>query len=235
MLYNTTVERRRTTSHQSDIIEVWTWLSFTKIVFLWEEWVLCTHFFFNNIGIIATQQSCNGGRIIKDLLINDQIKVAKVFVIDSNGQQLGELSIQKAIDVAKEQNLDLVMVSPNANPPVCKVMDYGKYKFDLQKKAKESKKNQKVVELKIMELSMKIKEHDMLYRAKQVEKFAEKGFKTKVFIKRSRGRAQIYDNKGIGILENFAQMVENSCVIEKKPEFSIGDVMMILAPKEIKK
>ena len=156
-------------------------------------------------------------------------------MIDSNGQQLGELSTQKALEVAKEQNLDLVMVSPNANPPVCKIMDYGKYKFDLQKKAKESKKNQKIVEMKSMELSMKIKEHDMLYRAKQVEKFAEKGFKTKVFIKRSRGRAQIYDSKGIGILENFAQMVENSCQIEKKPEFGIGDVMMILAPKEIKK
>lgn len=140
----------------------------------------------------------------------------------------------KAIDVASEQSLDLVMVSPNANPPVCKVMDYGKYKFELQKKAKESKKNQKVVEMKSIELSMKIKEHDMLYRAKQVEKFAEKGFKVKVFIKRSRGRAQMYDNKGIGILENFASMVENACMIEKKPEFGVGDVMMILAPKDNK-
>ena len=88
--------------------------------------------------------------------------------------------------------------------------------------------------MKSIELSMKIKEHDMLYRAKQVEKFAEKGFKVKVFIKRSRGRAQMYDNKGIGILENFASMVENACVIEKKPEFGIGDVMMILAPKDNK-
>ena len=169
--------------------------------------------------------------VIKDLLINQQIKAPKVFVIDSDGTQTGEMETRAALLKAQSEGLDLVLVSPNANPQVCKILDYGKFKFEQTKKEKESKKNQKVVEQKSIELSMKIKDHDMDYRAKQVQKFGEKGFKIKVFIKRSRGRAQVYDNKGPGILLKFAELVQDCYQIEKQPEFGISDVTMILAPK----
>jgi len=175
------------------------------------------------------------GRIIKDLLTNLQIKTPKVFVIDNEGKQIGEMQTNKALELAENDGLDLVLVSPNANPQVCKIMDYGKFKFENAKKEKENKKNQKIVEMKNIELSMKIKEYDMQYRANQVLKFAEKGFKVKAFIKRSRGRAQIYDNKGIDILLHFAKLCESACSVEKQPEFGIADVTMILVPKKNEK
>ncbi len=149
-------------------------------------------------------------------------------VIDNDGTKMGEISTQTALEHAKSQGLDLVMVSPNATPQVCKIMDYGKYKFDLQKKQKDSKKASKNVEMKQIKLSMKISEGDLEYRAKQVLKFAEKGYKVKVYIERSRGRAQIYDSKGLDILRKFAEMVSEEYRIEKEPSFGIYDVNMIL-------
>ena len=165
---------------------------------------------------------------LKDLPINEQIKSPKVMVIDADGTKMGEIMTQKALEHAKSQGLDLVLVSPNAVPQVCKIMDYGKYKFDLQKKQKDNKKTQKNLEMKQIKLSMKISEGDLEYRAKQVLKFAERGYKVKVYIERSRGRAQIYDNKGLDILRRFAEMVSNEYKIEKEPSFGVYDVNMIL-------
>lgn len=141
---------------------------------------------------------------------------------------MGEISTQSALQHAKEKGLDLVLVSPNATPQVCKIMDYGKYKFDNQKKEKDGKKSQKVLEMKQVRLSMKISNSDMEYRAKQVLKFAERGYKVKVFIQKSRGRAQIYDAKGLDILRKFAEMVSEEYRIEKEPSFGMYDISMIL-------
>lgn len=168
------------------------------------------------------------GTELKDLPINEQIKAAKVLAIDSDGSQMGEIPTQKALAHAAGQGLDLVLVSPNANPPVCKIMDYGKFKFDSQKKEKDSKKSQKVLEMKQVKLSMKISDSDMEYRAKQVLKFAERGYKVKVFIQKSRGRAQIYDAKGLDILRKFAEMVSEEYRIEKEPSFGMYDINMVL-------
>ena len=165
---------------------------------------------------------------LKDLPVNEQIKAAKVLVIDSNGSQMGEISTRDALAHAREQGLDLVLVSPNANPQVCKIMNYGKFKFDSQKKEKDSKKSQKVLEMKQVKLSMKISDGDMEYRAKQVLKFAERGYKVKVFIQKSRGRAQIYDAKGLDILRKFADMVSEEYRIEKEPSFGMYDINMVL-------
>ena len=149
-------------------------------------------------------------------------------VIDTDGSQMGEISTQQALEHAKAQGLDLVLVSPNTTPQVCKIMDYGKYKFDLQKKEKNSKKSQKNLEMKQIKLSMKINEGDLEYRAKQVLKFAERGYKVKVYIEKSRNRARIYDAKGLDILRKFAEMVSSEYRIEKEPSFGVYDVNMIL-------
>ena len=149
-------------------------------------------------------------------------------VIDTDGSQMGEISTQQALEHAKAQGLDLVLVSPNTTPQVCKIMDYGKYKFDLQKKEKNSKKSQKNLEMKQIKLSMKINEGDLEYRAKQVLKFAERGYKVKVYIEKSRNRARIYDAKGLDILRKFVEMVSSEYRIEKEPSFGVYDVNMIL-------
>ena len=160
--------------------------------------------------------------------MNEQIRTAKVLVIDYDGSKMGEISTRDALMHAREQGLDLVLVSPNANPQVCKIMDYGKFKFDSQKKEKDSKRAQKIIETKQVKLSMKISDSDMEYRAKQVLKFAERGYKVKVFIQKSRGRAQIYDAKGLDILRKFADMVSEEYRIEKEPSFGMYDVNMVL-------
>lgn len=141
---------------------------------------------------------------------------------------MGEIATAEALNHAKSQGLDLVLVSPNSTPQVCKIMDYGKYKFDLQKKVKDSKKAQKHLEMKQIKLSMKIGEGDLEYRAKQVLKFAELGYKVKVYIERSRNRARIYDDKGVDILRRFAEMVSSEYRIEKEPQMGQYDCDMIL-------
>ena len=149
-------------------------------------------------------------------------------VIDADGTKMGEIATAQALSHAKSQGLDLVLVSPNSTPQVCKIMDYGKYKFDLQKKVKDSKKSQKHLEMKQIKLSMKIGEGDLEYRAKQVLKFAEQGYKIKVYIERSRNRARIYDDKGVDILKRFAEMVSSEYRIEKEPQMGQYDCDMIL-------
>lgn len=160
-------------------------------------------------------------------------------VIDSDGTKMGEIATSEALNHAKSQGLDLVMVSPNSMPQVCKIMDYGKYKFDLQKKAKDGKKAQKNLEMKQIKLSMRISQADLEYRAKQVLKFAEHGYKVKVFIEKSQNRARVYDAKGLDILRKFADMVSSEYRVEKEPSFGVYDLNMILTvmtkkEKEIK-
>ncbi len=167
--------------------------------------------------------------------INEQITDKEVRVISASGEQLGVMSASKALAIAEDEGLDLVKISPNANPPVCKIIDYGKFKFDNLKKQKEAKKNQKVVELKEIWLSMTIDVGDLNVKAKQATKFFTAGNKVKVSI-RMRGRQAAHGNLGVEVMNKFFELVKDYATMEKKPMFEGRSILMILAPlKEIKK
>lgn len=140
------------------------------------------------------------------------------------------MSASSALQIAYDSDLDLVKISPNAQPPVCKIMNYGKYKFEQIKKQKEARKNQKVVELKEIWLSMTIDIGDLNVKAKQAQKFLAAGNKIKVSI-RMRGRQNAHSNLGIEVMNKFFTLIENDAVIEKKPLLEGRNILMILAPK----
>ncbi len=169
--------------------------------------------------------------IIKDLhQINDEIVDREVRLIGSNGEQLGIVSAKEALNIAYDSDLDLVKISPNAVPPVCKIMDYGKFKFEQLKKQKEAKKNQKIVELKEIWLSMTIDVGDLNVKAKQTIKFLQAGNKVKVSI-RMRGRQNAHASLGVVVMDRFFNLVEEVAVMEKKPLQEGRSILMILAPK----
>ncbi len=161
--------------------------------------------------------------IFKELLINDQIIAQEVRLISSTGEQLGIVPLSRANQIAEEENLDLVMMSSTSNPPVCKIMDYGKYRFDAIKKEKELKKNQKIVELKEIQLSLTIDKHDIEYRAKQ-------GNKVKLVL-RMRGRQQAFVNNAIAVVNNFYELLKENGTIEKQPEVNGRNIFLIVNPK----
>ncbi|MBR2322613.1 MAG: translation initiation factor IF-3 [Clostridia bacterium] len=162
--------------------------------------------------------------------MNEEIFDKEVRLIGENGEQLGVMSSQEALKIAYDADLDLVKISPNAQPPVCKVMNYGKYKFEQIKRQKEARKNQKVVELKEIWLSMTIDVGDLNVKAKQAQKFLSAGNKIKVSI-RMRGRQNAHSDLGVEVMNKFYQIVENDAVIEKKPLLEGRNILMILAPK----
>ena len=142
---------------------------------------------------------------------------------------LGVMSARQALELADQAGLDLVKISPNAVPPVCKILDYGKFKFEMLKRQKEAKKNQKVVEVKEIWLSMTIDVGDLNVKAKQTLKFLAEGNKVKVSI-RMRGRQNAHADLGIAVMEKFADMLGNAAVIEKKPLTENRNIIMIVAP-----
>ena len=150
-------------------------------------------------------------------------------MIGENGEQLGILSSREALAIAEENGLDLVKISPNATPPVCKVMNYGKYLFELNKKAKEAKKNQKVVEIKEVWLSMTIDVGDLNVKAKQAQKFLSAGNKVKVSI-RMRGRQMAHSEMGLDVMKKFYEVVKDFGTIEKNPLTEGRNIWMMLAP-----
>ena len=166
-------------------------------------------------------------------MINEQILDKEVRLLSQSGEQLGIVALDKALALAEEQDLDLVKISPTANPPVCKIMDYGKYKFEQQKKEKESKfkQKQKEVELKTLRIGLNISDHDLTYRAKQANEFIKDGNKVKANMM-LRGRQQAYVKNGIDTLKKFADLVGEDAVIEKAPYQEGRFVNMILAPKK---
>jgi len=151
-------------------------------------------------------------------------------IIDSDGTQLGIMSLEEALELANERKLDLVNVAPNAKPPVCKILDYGKYRYEIQKKDKEAKKKQKVIQVKEIRLSTFIEEHDLAVKANNAAKFLKEGDKVKVSL-RFKGREKDYVNKGQLVMNKFAEFISESGVVEKKPEFEGRSLIMILAPK----
>ena len=165
----------------------------------------------------------------KELRINRAIRAKDVFLIDENGDKRGVMSYFDAMALAEEAGLDLVEISPTANPPVCKVMNYGKYVFELSKKAKEAKKNQKVTEIKEIWLSMTIDIGDLQVKAKQTQKFFSSGNKVKVSI-RMRGRQMAHQEIGVDVMKRFFEMVKDQGTIEKQPLTEGRNIWMMLAP-----
>lgn len=172
----------------------------------------------------------NRGKSQQDrTLINQAIRAKEVRLIDSEGAQVGVVSRDEALAKATAADLDLVCISPNASPPVCRIMDYGKYRYEQQRKQRESKKNQKVLVTKEIRLSPTIDSHDFETKAKHAEKFLTKGDKVKVSI-RFRARAITHSNIGKDVLERFAERVHEFGTIETKPKLEGRSMHMLLAP-----
>ena len=169
--------------------------------------------------------------IFKELLINDKINAEEVRVISENGEQLGVMSLDLALDKAAAAGLDLVCMNPNASPAVCKFMNYGKYKFDMLKKEKEAKKNQKVTELKEIQLSMTIDTHDLEIKAKHGNRFLLDGNKVKVVLS-MRGRQQAYANMAVEVCKKFFEMLSENGTTDKEPEIVGRNIIMIVNPKK---
>lgn len=169
--------------------------------------------------------------IFKELLINDQITAKEVRVIGEEGEQLGVLSLSTALDQADKAGLDLVLMSPNANPPVCKLMDYGKYKFDTLKKEKEIRKNQKISEIKEIQLSMRIDDYHISFKLKNAQKILQDGDKVKVSL-RMRGREQAYSKNAVEIVKKFVNDLADYGFIEKEPVIMGKNVSVVINPKK---
>ena len=167
---------------------------------------------------------------ITDLMINEQIRDKEIRLIDENGEQLGIMSSRDAQKIADERKLDLVKIAPTAKPPVCRIMDYGKYKFDQAKKEKEARKKQKTVDVKELRLSPSIDTHDVQVKVKKAKEFLKNGDKVKVSI-RFRGREIGHSKVGMTILENFAEQTSEFGMIDKEPKMEGKSLVMFLAPK----
>ncbi len=169
----------------------------------------------------------------KELLINEEIKDKDVRVIDSDGGQLGIISTKEAMRIATERNLDLVKIAPQATPPVCRIMDYGKYKFEQAKREKEAKKNQKVIEIKEIRLSLNIDTHDFNTKLNHAIKFLSQGNKVKVSI-RFRGREMAHPQIGQTIMARFAESCSEYANVEKLPKLEGRSMIMFLTAKPVK-
>ncbi len=168
--------------------------------------------------------------INKENQINEEIRDREVRVIDSDGTQLGILKIEEALQLSIDKKLDLVNIAPQANPPVCKIMDYGKYKYDLQKKEKDARKKQKTVELKEIRLSTFIEDHDLMVKANNASKFLKDGDKVKVSL-RFRGRERDHVNVGQKVMQKFAEVISETGTVERAPILEGRSLIMILVPK----
>ena len=166
---------------------------------------------------------------IKECLINDEIKAKEVRLIDVDGNQLGVVSIKEALAKSEEKNLDLVEISPQAKPPVCKIMDFGKYRFELQKREKENRKNQKVINVKEVQLSPSIDTNDFNTKCRNACKFLSKGDKVKVTV-RFRGREVSHSEIGEVLLQRFAEGVKEVGSVDRPAKLEGRNMTMFLAP-----
>ena len=170
----------------------------------------------------------------KENQINEEIREKEVRVIDTDGSQLGIMPTSQALNIAAEKKLDLVNIAPSAKPPVCKILDYGKYRYELQKKEKEARKKQKVTQIKEIRVSTFIEGHDLQVKAKNAAKFLKDGDKVKVSI-RFRGRQIAHADIGMKIMQDFASRIEEYGTIERRPMLEGRHMIMILGPKAEKK
>ena len=164
------------------------------------------------------------------MIVNEQIRSKEVRLIGKDGDQVGVVSRDEALRIAEQENLDLVLVSPNAKPPVARVIDYGKYRYEQQKREKEQRKKQKTVNVKEIRLSPTIDDHDFETKMRQGRGFVEKGDKVKVSI-RFRGRAITHKDIGREVLERFAEGMNDVAQVESKTQMEGRNMFMMLAPK----
>lgn len=168
--------------------------------------------------------------ISKELLINEDIRDKEVRLIGNDGEQLGIVSTRDALRMAAEKDLDLVKIAPQAVPPVCRIMDYGKYRFELAKKDKEAKKKQKVVDVKEIRMSLNIDEHDLETKINHALQFVKSGNKVKVTV-RFRGREMAHTELGTTLLKRFAEACVETASLDKQPKLEGRSMSLFLAPK----
>ena len=169
----------------------------------------------------------------QELQINEQIRDKELRVIDSDGTQLGIMPLRRAMELAEQKNLDLVKIAPQANPPVCKIIDYGKFRFEQAKREKEARKNQRVVEIKEVRLSLNIDTHDFETKRNHALRFISEGNKVKVSI-RFRGREMGHPELGLEIMRRFADAMSEVANVEKPAKLEGRTMLMFLAPKPAK-
>ena len=165
-----------------------------------------------------------------ELQINEEIRDREVRLIGADGAQLGIVPVRRALELAEEAELDLVKIVPNAQPPVCKLLDYDKHRYEQSKREKELRKNQKVIEIKEVQLSATIGENDVAIKARNAVKFLQDGNKVKVSI-RFRGRQITHTDIGMQVMNDFIERVKDYAVVERRPTMEGRNMLMILAPK----
>ncbi len=223
LCYNNRVWKQKYPSHQSNFVSdlVKNLINFVLLFFWWVHYA-STKIFLKEITTIFKEQ-----------LINEQITAKEVRLIGATGEQLGVMPIEKARGIADNEGLDLVLMSGNSNPAVCKIMDYGKFKFDSIKKEKELRKNQKIIELKEIQLSMRIDQYHINFKLKNAQKILQEGDKVKVTL-RMKGREQAYAKNAVEVVESFVNQLAEYGSIDKKPEIMGRNVVVVIYPKKTK-
>lgn len=169
-----------------------------------------------------------------DVRINERIRAQEVRLISATGEQIGIKTIAEALKIAEENELDLVEVAPTSQPPVCRIMDYGKYKYELEQKAKKAKKHQTSIVIKEMKMRPKIEDHDFDVKKRHVQRFLQGGAKVKVTIM-FRGREMTHTEIGKGLLDRLADETKDICTIELQPKLDGRNMIMVLAPIQVLK
>lgn len=172
-----------------------------------------------------------GVKAISDFIINEKIRDKEIRLVGEDGEQLGVMSVKEALSIAKEADLDLVKIAPNAKPPVCKIVDYGKFRYEQMRKEKDAKKKQKITDVKEIRLSPNIDINDLNTKANQARKFLSKGDKVKVSL-RFRGREMAHVNVGRQILDDFFEKMEDVAVVDKPAKLEGRSMVMYLTEKK---
>ena len=169
---------------------------------------------------------------VKEYRVNRQIRAKECRLIDENGQQIGIVPLEEALKIAEEKGLDLVEIAPQANPPVCKIMDYGKFKYEMKKKEREARKKQREHQVEVKDIRMKVRidEHDLQVKLKHMREFLEEGDKVKVWI-RFRGRENIYPELGEKLANRIIEELQDISEVEVKPKKEGNFMIFVLAPK----
>ncbi|MCX7823772.1 MAG: translation initiation factor IF-3 [Syntrophobacterales bacterium] len=166
----------------------------------------------------------------KEVRVNHQIKAREVRVIGTDGKQLGIVPIEKALELATAEGLDLVEVAPQADPPVCRIMDYGRYKYQLNKKSQEAKKKQTVIQVKEIKLRPKTDEHDFQTKIRHIKRFLAQKDKAKITVV-LRGREVMYKEQAYQVLQRIEEALKDEAIVESTPKEEGKNVVMVLAPK----
>jgi len=169
----------------------------------------------------------------EDLRVNNKIRAREVRVVDNEGEQIGVMPLKKGLSLAEEKDLELVEVAPQASPPVCKIMDYGKYKYEQAKKAKEAKKNQNVMKTKEVQMSVNIEDHDFNTKVNMAERFLNNKDKVKVSL-RFRGREIAHKDLGFDLMDRFAEKLEDLGRVSSKPQLEGRNLLMFITPRSDK-